>query len=161
MLTSPDLDKSLQELEQSDFGEPTYDSHLVTTVHRLRRVPLREFSVEDLRIMIGQSIGLLYLVPLALERLRNAPLAEGDFYPGDLLKSLLTADQMFWREQPESRDEVREIAARTLARLHSKDEDYSEVVLDSLTEGWKVFEQHRMQSNQTLQPTAGLSDAHI
>jgi hypothetical protein len=164
MLTPPDLDKSLQELEQSDWGEPTYDSHLVTTVHRLRRVALREFSVEDLRIMIGQGIGLPYLVPLALEHLRKDALAEGDFYPGDLLKSVLTADQMFWREHSQWRDEVREIAARTLARLHSLspgDEDYSEVVLDSLTEGWKVFEQHRMQSNQTLEPTAGRCDDHI
>ncbi len=58
MLTPSELDKSLQELEQSDWREQTYDSHLVTTVNRLWRVPLRQFSVEDLRIMIGQSIGL-------------------------------------------------------------------------------------------------------
>jgi hypothetical protein len=143
MLSPSDLDKSLQELEQSDWGEPTYHSHLLTTVHRLRRVPLRKFNVEDLRIMIGQGIGLLYLVPLALERLRKKPLVEGDFYPGDLLKNMLTADSTFWREHPEWREEVREIAARTLARLHSltpEDEDFSDVVLKSLTEGWKIFE---------------------
>jgi hypothetical protein len=143
MLAPSELDKSLQELEQSDWGEPTYDSHLVTTVHRLRRVPLRQFSVEDLRIMIGQSIGLPYLVPLALQDLRKDPLAEGDFYPGDLLKSMLTADSTFWRDHPEWRDEVREIATGTLTRLHSLrpvDEHYSDVVLESLTEGWKVFE---------------------
>jgi hypothetical protein len=143
MLASFDLNKSLQELEQSDWGEPTYHSYLVTTVHRLRRVPLRQFSVEDLRIMIGQSIGLPYLVPLALEHVRKNPLVEGDFYPGDLLKNMLTADPVFWREHPDWREEVREISAQTLARLHSlrpDDEDYSDVVLESLTEGWKVFE---------------------
>jgi hypothetical protein len=95
MLPPSELDKSLQELEQSDWGEPTYDSHLVTTVHRLRRVALREFSVEDLRIMIGQSIGLPYLVPLALQHLRKDPLAEGDFYPGDLLKGCSQSTQRF------------------------------------------------------------------
>src|SRR5688572_9810299 len=138
MLPPSELDKSLQELEQSDWGEPTYDSHLVTTVHRLRRVPLRQFSVEDLRIMIGQSIALPYLVPLALQHVRKNPLAEGDFYPGDLLKSMLTADSTFWRDHQEWRDEVREIATRTLTRLHSPrpgDEHYSDVVLESLTEG--------------------------
>jgi CDI immunity proteins len=98
MLPSSEGDKSQQELEQSDWGESAYDSHLVTMIHRLRRVPLRQFSVEDLRIMIGQNIGLLYLVPLALEHLRKNPLAEGAFYPGDLLKSMLTADSAFWRE---------------------------------------------------------------
>jgi hypothetical protein len=40
MLTPSEVDKSLQELERADWGEPTYDSYLVTTVHRLRRVPL-------------------------------------------------------------------------------------------------------------------------
>jgi hypothetical protein len=143
MLAPSDFDKSLQELEQSDWGEATYDSHLITTIHRLRRVPLRKFTVEDLRIMIGQSIGLPHLVPVALEHLRKDPLAEGDFYPGDLLKSMLTADSTFWREHTEWREEVREIAARTLARLHSltpEDEHYSDVVLESLTEGWKIFE---------------------
>ena len=110
MLSSSVLDKSLQELEQSDWGEPTYDSYLVTTIHRLRRVPLRQFTVEDLRIIIGQNIGLQYLIPLALEYLRKDPLSEGDFYPGDLLKTVLTADANFWQDHPEWRKEIDEIA---------------------------------------------------
>jgi hypothetical protein len=143
VLTPSELDKSLQELEQSDWGAPPYDSYLVTTVHRLRRIALRDLSVEDLRIMIGQSIGLSYLVPLALQQLRKNPLAEGDFYPGDLLKSMLTVDPICWREHPEWRAEVGQIASRTLTRLHSLrpgDDHYSDVVLESLTEGWKIFE---------------------
>lgn len=47
-----DRNKSLEQLEGQDWGEPTYDSHLVTECHRLRRVPLREFTTENLRIMI-------------------------------------------------------------------------------------------------------------
>jgi hypothetical protein len=87
----PDFDrrKSLQQLESQDWGEPNFHSHLVTECHRLRRVPLREFTAENLRIMIGQDIGLSYLVPLALELLSTDPLTEGDFYKGDLLQSLL------------------------------------------------------------------------
>jgi hypothetical protein len=143
MLPPSVLDKSLQELEQSDRGEPTYDSHLVTTVHRLRRVPLRQFGVEDLRIMIGQNIGLPYLVPLPIEQMRNDPFAEGDFYPGDLLKSLLTVDLDFWRDHPQWHREIRDIAQRALMRLHSPtplEGVCSDVVLKSLTEGWTVFE---------------------
>lgn len=112
MLPSSVLDKSLRELEHSDWGEPTYDSHLVTTIHRLRRVPLCQFTVEHLRIVIGQNIGLQYLIPIALEHLGKDPLGEGDFYPGDLLKMVLTADPDFWREHPEWRREVDEIAQR-------------------------------------------------
>lgn len=92
--------------------------------------------------MIGQNIGL-YLVPLALEQLRKDPLAEVDFYPGDLLNNVLNVDPAFWREHPQWRAEVRDFAQRILTRLHSRspgDEDYSDVVLNSLTEGWKLFE---------------------
>ena len=58
MKGSFDRQKSLQELEQDNWGEPPYNSYLVTTIHRLRRKPLAEFATEDLRIMIGQRIGL-------------------------------------------------------------------------------------------------------
>ena len=64
MKGSFDRQKSLQELEQDNWGEPPYNSYLVTTIHRLRRKPLAEFATEDLRIMIGQRIGLPFLIPL-------------------------------------------------------------------------------------------------
>ncbi len=91
-----DRNKSLQELEHDDWGEPTYDSHLVKTCHELRRKPLIEFTVEDLRLMIGQAIGLAFLVPIALDRLEKEPLAEGDYYPGDLLTMVLKINEQFW-----------------------------------------------------------------
>lgn len=84
-VSDKERDQSLQELEGEDWGEPTFPSYLVRTCHALRRKPLREFMVEDLRIMIGQNIGLDYLIPLALEHLQQNPLVAGDFFPGDLL----------------------------------------------------------------------------
>jgi CDI immunity proteins len=74
-----------------------------------------QYTVEDLRIMIGQNIGLQYLIPLALEHLRKDPLSEGDFYPGDLLKMVLSAEPDFWREHPQWRTEVDQIAQRANA----------------------------------------------
>jgi CDI immunity proteins len=65
--------------------------------------------------MIGQNIGLKYLVPLALEHLRKDPLAKRDFYPGGLLKMVLTADPNFWRDHPQWRKEIDEIAQRAHA----------------------------------------------
>jgi hypothetical protein len=84
-----DRSKSIQQLEGEDWGDPTFHTHLVRECYRLRRVPLRDFTAENLRIMIGQNIGLEYLVPLALERLQAEPYAEGDLYPGDLLVNVL------------------------------------------------------------------------
>lgn len=61
--------------------------------------------------MIGQRIGLPHLVPLALDVLEQDPLAEGDFYPGDLLRNVCRVPDSYWAEHPDQ-------AAR-LARLRA------------------------------------------
>jgi hypothetical protein len=100
----PDLravrEKSLQELEAEAWEPPAYDSYLVQTIHRLRTVPLKQYGIEDLRIMIGQGIGLPYLIPIALEHLEQHPFAEGDYYRGDLLKMVTTVPADFWVARP-------------------------------------------------------------
>lgn len=77
-LSEAERNQSLQELDGHDWGEANYPSHLVRNCHPLRRKPLRAFTVEDLRIMIGQNLSLEYLVPLALEHLQRDPFAAGD-----------------------------------------------------------------------------------
>lgn len=96
------LSKTLENLEKDYWGEPEYNSYLVTTCHKLRRKQLKDFETEDLRIMIGQNIGLKYLIPLALEMLTENILADGDFYEGDLLKSVLTSDKNYWKTEVEN-----------------------------------------------------------
>jgi hypothetical protein len=95
-----DKTKSLQELENEDWGKPNFNSRLVQECHRLRRIPLKDFKVEDLRILIGQNIGLNYLVPLAIEKLEQNPLAEGNYYSGDLLVNVLRVEPKFWSTFP-------------------------------------------------------------
>lgn len=108
-----DRHKTLDELEGNVWGEPNYESHLVQECHRLRRVPLCEFSPGNLRIMIGQHIGEEYLIPIALELLRENPMIEGDYYPGDLLAAVLKANGAFWKNHPELRDEAHHIMERS------------------------------------------------
>ena len=93
-----DRTKTLEELEEDIWGEPEYDSHLVTECHRLRKKRVCDFDIENLRIMIGQEIGMDYLVPIALEFLKENPLVQGDFYPGDLLNNVLKINFSFWEE---------------------------------------------------------------
>src|SRR6186713_1363074 len=106
MTRSLDRTKTLDALEAARWGEPPVDSYLVSTIHRLRKKPIGEFSVEDLRLMIGQGIGLRFLVPLSLEAVERSPLAEGDYYPGDLLASLLRVEPGFWAIEWEWRDRL-------------------------------------------------------
>lgn len=94
-------DSTLEELEGVRWGEPEFVSRLVVTCHSLRKKPVEEFSIEDLRIMIGQSIGLPHLLPRAAAVLEANPLAEGDHYPGDLLSAILQSDRSPLRERPE------------------------------------------------------------
>ena len=89
--------QSLEQLENEEWGPPTVDSYLASTCHMLRKKPIGEFSTEDLRIMIGQNIGTMFLIPLALEKLADNPLAESHYYPGDLLSSVLTLPNSFWK----------------------------------------------------------------
>jgi len=92
----PIADQTLDELECVEWGPPTFDSALATNIHRLRRLPLKQYGIEDLRLMIGQQIGLNYLVPRALDHLEAHVLAAGDFYPGDLLASVARLSDGFW-----------------------------------------------------------------
>ncbi|HSZ54568.1 MAG TPA: contact-dependent growth inhibition system immunity protein [Tepidisphaeraceae bacterium] len=101
------LARSLEQLEDCRWAEPTFDSYLVTTCHRLRRKPLREFTVEDLRIMVGQHLGLSFLVPLSLDRLEQDPFIAGDMYPGDLLASVLRIPEAFWKSHSVLLDRTR------------------------------------------------------
>ncbi|MGB9184437.1 MAG: contact-dependent growth inhibition system immunity protein [Solirubrobacteraceae bacterium] len=73
----------------------------VKQCHELRSKPLVDFTVEDLRVMIGQQVGLNRLVGLAHKRLQADPLVQGDYYPGDLLASVLGVDGAFWERSPD------------------------------------------------------------
>jgi hypothetical protein len=121
----PDLrairEKSLQELEGEIWGPPTYDSHVVQTVHRLRTVPLKQFGIEELRITIGQGVGLPYLVPIALEHLQHHPFAAGDYYRGDLLKAVTRVPADFWAARPELAAQYRRTLEAALIRVHMVD----------------------------------------
>jgi hypothetical protein len=106
--------RTLTEIEGQDWGPPGFASHLVKTCHALRHKPLGTFTVEDLRIMIGQQISLAVLLPLALDSLEHDPLAEGDLEPGALLQSVLRVDPAFWRSQPGLHRRIVEVARRVL-----------------------------------------------
>jgi CDI immunity proteins len=93
--------KTLEELEQDFWGDPKLNSRLILRCHDLRKKPVGKFMIEDLRRMIGQQIGLIYLLPLAIEKLKENLFAEGDYYPGDLLKMILDVDIEFWKNNKE------------------------------------------------------------
>jgi len=118
--------KSLDTLEKVNWGNPEYDSYLVKTMDKLRSVPLNEYQIEDLRIMIGQNIGLKFIVPLALEQLEENLFAEGDFYEGDLLQATLNAESDFWELNPQLWVQLNKMISKRLDELDTEKIKYAE-----------------------------------
>ncbi len=109
---------TLDTVDPPAWGPPPPDAPpLIKRCHQLRTKALRDFTDEDLRIMIGQQIALTRLVPLALDRLRRDPLVEGDCHTGDLLASVLRADAAVWEWSPDLTVEMRKLAASLRERL--------------------------------------------
>ncbi|MDF7810910.1 contact-dependent growth inhibition system immunity protein [Hymenobacter sp. YC55] len=93
-----DLNKSINELEgaESELDSNQQEYPLARRCSELREKPLKNYTVEDLRLMIGQGIGLSWLVPVAIEKLAENLFSEGDFYPGDLLINVLRIETNYW-----------------------------------------------------------------
>ncbi|HTR30796.1 MAG TPA: contact-dependent growth inhibition system immunity protein [Puia sp.] len=91
--------KTIQSLDKKDYGDPQHGTTpMVRRCLELCRTPISEFTVDDLRLMIGQGFSLKYLMPLAIEQLNLDILVEANYFPGDLLTIVLQVDLNFWRE---------------------------------------------------------------
>ena len=114
------------------------DSRLVRTIKELIfNKKAKDLSTEDLRILIGQKESLAVTVPLALEILSDNPLAEGDFYPGDLLKSVLNVPGKFWLSNPEHKKAMEEILHNNESKVF--DADLSDDIKEELRTGFDNF----------------------
>jgi hypothetical protein len=112
----PAREKTLDELEGVTWGPPTFSSNLVRTCHRLRTKPVGEYDTEDLRVMIGQNIGLPWLLPLAVDWLEEDPWVSGHLYPGDLL-AVAAKSKFDWATRADLRDRLRAVIERALAAM--------------------------------------------
>lgn len=89
--------KSLENLEKTNFGTvPSDESSIVQRLWKLRKIPINEFQVDDIRFMIIQGIGLKYLLIEAIDLLNENILTEGNYYEGDLLNAVLKLNKEQW-----------------------------------------------------------------
>lgn len=115
-------DKSIEKLEKRSYSDPANASTLlVKKCLECVKLPVGNLSVEQLRLLIGQEIGLSYLIPLALDILDNDILAEGDFYPGDLLKSVTMVDVTFWKANPDCYMKLRKVIKNAQQRIEQEE----------------------------------------
>ncbi|WP_143660361.1 contact-dependent growth inhibition system immunity protein [Streptomyces sp. JHA26] len=99
-----DNEKSIEDLEGDRWSDPPGEStSLVRGVHQLRKRPIKELSVEGLSRLVGQGVGLRWLLPVALDHLRDTvpKQAETGWYDDDLLTAVLLQKPSVWRDHPE------------------------------------------------------------
>jgi hypothetical protein len=68
-----------------------------------------QLGIEELRVAISRHKSLSRHVPRAIDLLEENPLAEGDYYPGDLLHAVLDVDVNYWRANRDQWERVDEI----------------------------------------------------
>ena len=115
------LNKTFRDISGKDWPKneiPTdEDSNVVRKSYELYYKKIDEFTDEDLRFAIGQQWNLKYIIPLAIDILRDNPFAEGDFYPGSLLENVLKSDRNYWKGHPNERKAIEEIFLKNLKSL--------------------------------------------
>ncbi|MBD5159567.1 MAG: hypothetical protein HDT23_04915 [Ruminococcus sp.] len=110
------IDKSIEELE-TDFS-----SYVSETCRNARKKPITKLSYEEIRLMIGQKIGLKYLLPVAVSILEKNPLIEVTFFKGDLLIQLLRLDIIDWKDNKTDLHKFRKIILDNYSLIESCEE---------------------------------------
>ena len=102
--------QSLETLENHYWGDlATAPTNLVKRCIELSKVPVDNFTLGDLRVMIGQKFGLQYLIPLAIEKLQDNIFVDAELYQGDLLENVLKMDTSFWENNKDCWTQLNEI----------------------------------------------------
>ncbi len=114
--------RSLEELENDRWGEPSYGSYVVTTSHSARQKPINRLTDEEIRLLIGQKIGLKYLLPIAVKMVESAPARMVTYYQGDLTKYLLELDHDNWKDNPDEFKRFRKVVTENLDSIRKIEE---------------------------------------
>ena len=103
------LNTSLKQLIGKWKGEIPIEnesSSIQLRTYELYHKRIENFDADDIRFMIGQKIGLKYIIPIALHYLKEDILIETIYYEGDLLKVVLLLDNAFWKKNLKLYSEV-------------------------------------------------------
>ena len=91
--------KSIEQLENDYWKEPSeFPTNLVKRCFEYRKIKVSELTIEQIRLLISQKIGIEFLIGIALEKLEQNIIVEGDLYEGDLLDSVSKVPTEFWNK---------------------------------------------------------------
>ena len=134
-----DMNKTIEDLEAVRWPEPVLRSYVAVRAHGVRQIPLKDLTVQDIRLGLGQQVGLEYLVPLALEALTEQPLVEAELYRGDLLVSLLQVPRDFWQEHEMYNDVINLIVEQAFKQGRTQSRSWQSNVLPAIQQAYDQF----------------------
>jgi CDI immunity proteins len=91
-----DTGKSLNALLGWKTEKGPFPTPLVEKVNAALDVPLKDLKWPQVRLLIGQNIGLEFLMPWAIGAVTKRPLYCAELYDGDLLVTCLRVERDYW-----------------------------------------------------------------
>ena len=96
-----DENKSIDQLQSIHLSTMAVPAGITSRCMQYLQVPVKDLSKEQVRFLLSHDIGTTFLLHKTIQILEEDILADGDFYPGDLLSALLNVDDVYWRNNPE------------------------------------------------------------
>lgn len=132
--------KTLTQLEGDDWGPPPIEAPpSIRRCYELRNKPIQDMDIEDLRLLIGQDIGLSHLMPLAIGILEKDPIVRGEDYFGDLLASVLRASHEYYQSNPDIKKRVGKIMETLPKAMDCLDYIDYDCTNEAISEAFELF----------------------
>ncbi|UYQ93786.1 contact-dependent growth inhibition system immunity protein [Chitinophaga horti] len=91
------LDNTIEVLENKVWEYKKFPTILIETCHNARKKKIRDLSLNELRTLLTQDIGVPYILPSVMAALEKDLLTDTRFYPGDLLLAAVSMPERTWR----------------------------------------------------------------
>jgi hypothetical protein len=119
---------TLEQLEGDYWpSQKSFPTTMIQEVFLARKIPMKDLSSNDLRLLASQNIGLSFILPYAIKILKENILEDAWYYPGDLLFAVLNVDKTFWKSHNDVYKEMIELLKNFRSELENSKEINSDI----------------------------------
>lgn len=115
--------RSLVELGLATLDDLDAAGDAAHALIRALNAPRRRLTTADLYLLLRFNVALPAIVPMALERLADAPMLQAAEYPADLLTALLETDARHWLDHREQWEAAIPIVADAMEQAQATGDD--------------------------------------
>lgn len=134
--------KSLEQLENDYWKEESpFPTGLIQRCFEYRKIRLSDLTNEQIRLLISQKIGLEFLIEIALKKLKENVIVQGDLYKGDLLDAVSKIPTDFWNKKQSEFQTFKNIVELNSELIKT---EFSEKEFDQVLERIKANVQQRV-----------------